>query len=370
MALVKQVTLPDLYVCKANADINEILFSSMMRVGPIGLFHEFNCDFIIVNIDKSKECNLWKEINQTPLKGGAELLLDLQTKPINMLAGQEFKQPGTSIPNGYFAVDVDSVNWTKYDIVISINFSIPSRIVLAQTNILWCYMLMEPQLYMDKVYFGYDVAFNHHISGMTYFRPGIIDFPYSYIHPELIKSIIEKEIGVKSRNRDIFCDISCSKTKPEEKFVSKKPEHLLKLEETGHNLITHSQNIKENLIKQYHSKYFIKIGGSYIRGNSLLEAISSGCLVIGDPGNIIMNNLLPEKCKVKTVNDAITLINDLESNSEEFLKLYYLQQAMASFLAIIKPTESLINILNYKRKYGKLKPSKFFIIKQFIKKSL
>lgn len=367
VALVKQVVLPDLYVCHPHSGIEEILFSTIMRIGPLGFFHIFDCDFYIVDVHPAIECQLWKKINQTPLNGNADLLLDLKTKLLNQIPGQEFKKPGSSFPNGHFSVDVNSVQWDKYDIVISINISIPTEIVKKHINILWCYMLMEPYIFMDKVYFSYDVSFNHHASGLTYSKPGVIDFPYTFLHPGLIASIMQDELGRGSNKTGIFCDISCSKEKPEEKLVNKPPDHLLSLSKYGHPLVVHNQSIRENCVNLFDSKYFIKLGGPLIRGNSIIEAISAGCLVIGNPDEIMLKILLPDDCRVSSVDQAEKLIKHLDTNPSDYLELFYIQKALCQKYIIDKPVESLLNILNYKLKFGPLKPTYKAKLKRILK---
>lgn len=355
IALIKQVVLPDLYVCETKARLEEVLFSSIMRVGPIGLFHEFDTDFFIVDVDEARECQIWKEINQTPINGPVELLLELKNKTINQIPGQEFKQPGCDITNGHFAVSVNTIEWGKYDIVISINISVPSIIVRSFPKILWCYMLMEPDLKLDQVYFRYDVSFNHNISGIPYYYPSVIDFPFTFLSPGQIENIVKTDLNRDSLKRGIFCDISCSKPQRQEKIIKEKPYHLLKLEQTGHELIIHNQNIRKNLFNLYDSKYFIKLGGSHIRGNSIIEAISAGVLVIGNPTELSLNVLLPTQCCVKSIEDAISLVNDLDRNNDKYKELLYTQRALLKFCGFDRPKESLLNILYYKRKYGPIK---------------
>ena len=355
IALVKQISLPDLYVCETKSSIRDVLFSTMMRVGPLGLFHEFDCDFYIVNVAPEKECNLWKEINQTPINGPVELLLQLEDKLINEIPGQEFKKPGSTLPNGYFAKDVNEIDWSCYDIVISLNISVPSHIVKKNPNTLWCYMFMEPNQNMDKVYFNYDVSLNHYISGISYGRPGVIDFPYTFLHPGLLAKIIKEYVGRDSLKNGIFCDISCSKKIGEEKHITTPPQHLLALKETGFELKVHQQNIRDNLKTIYDSKYVVKVGGSPMRGNSVIEAISLGSLFIGDPDLILLKLLVPSECRVKNTTEALRLIERLETCPEKFWELWWMQRTISQLCVIDRPSESLHRILTYKRTYGPLK---------------
>lgn len=63
IALVKQDIYQDLYVCSKDDRSGggqelscEILKSTLMRIGPLGLIHDFNADFYIIKEQKNKEC--------------------------------------------------------------------------------------------------------------------------------------------------------------------------------------------------------------------------------------------------------------------------------------------------------------------------
>lgn len=162
IVFVKQEVYPDLYVCKNRTPLRELLFSSAGRVGPFGLFSKLDADFIIVKEDNSKECHMWEYDNSN---AEVENLRQLKFKKLNELKGQEFKVPGVNICQGEFAVPVDEVNWSKYNIVISINISIPTRIVEKYPKILWCHMSGEASTMQDTAYFGYDLSLSQFTRG-------------------------------------------------------------------------------------------------------------------------------------------------------------------------------------------------------------
>ncbi len=355
VALIKQEVLPDLYVCPNKSSISEILFSSMMRVGPLSLFSVFECDYYIVKEEYTKECQKWKEINRTPIDGSVELLRELKNKPINEIPGQEFKKPGTNLPNGKYAISVKNIPWQEYEIVISLNFSIPKKLILNHPEVLWCYMVMEPHAFTNKVYFGYDVAFNHNITGLIYNKPGVIDFPYTFLEPSELFSIMKKNLGEESRNRGLFIDISCSKKRSEEKLVTSIPSHLKNLNKLDLEIFLHNQEIKENLTSLYHSKYYVKLGGPKIRGNSIIEAISSNILVLANPDDIFFKVLIPDLCIVRNEHELIHKIEHFEKNPSEYLTHLEVQKILLKHFVIDAPVQSLISIYNYKSNTSKAK---------------
>lgn len=103
IALVKQETYQDLYVCPVTEkDPAEILFSSMGRVGPIGLMAELGADFYIIKEEPMPETQIYKKV----IPHLAKHLHLLKTQTLDKIPGQEFKQPGSPYPNGKFAVEL------------------------------------------------------------------------------------------------------------------------------------------------------------------------------------------------------------------------------------------------------------------------
>ncbi|MEL7528732.1 MAG: hypothetical protein AAFN16_23400, partial [Pseudomonadota bacterium] len=63
IAFVKQDVYQDLYVCPSGTkDAAELLFSSMMRVGPVGLFSKLDSSFFIVEEDFAPECQIYRTV--------------------------------------------------------------------------------------------------------------------------------------------------------------------------------------------------------------------------------------------------------------------------------------------------------------------
>ena len=96
----------------------------------------------------------------------------LKTKKLNEIKGQEFKSPGADICQGELAIPVDEVDRNKYNIVISINISIPGRIVEKYPKILWCHMSGEAGIMQDKAYFGYDLSLSQFTRGEYFEKKG------------------------------------------------------------------------------------------------------------------------------------------------------------------------------------------------------
>lgn len=349
IALVKQEVYQDLYVIDSKVkDSKEILLSSMGRVGPIGLISELNADFIILKEEPEVETQFYKEV----IPSVAEDLQLLKTTTLDKLPGQHFKRPGSSLPNGHFAQSCYDIDWSTYEIVISINISLPSSLIQRHPKTLFCYMVGEANLASDFPLFNYDVVLNQLARGKISKRLGVIDFPYTFLKGETLQTIFGNPLNPKKK-RGIYSEINSSEHRP----VSKIPEQFLPLsEKTGEPIILHRQLIEENLHALRNAKYYVKLGGRFTRGNGAAEAISMGTLVIMNADDIVHKELILPETNCKTETEIVQLVNRLNANQDEYDRLLVQQQKRLNKYFFDAPLESLKNCLSQKRK-GK-KPRK------------
>lgn len=353
IALVKQEVYQDLYVCPVTEkDTVNILFSSMGRVGPIGLMEEMDADFYIVKEEPEYETQIYKKV----IPHISKYLYLLKTETLDKIPGQEFKSPGSPYPNGKFAVDCHNIDWGKYDIVISINISIPTNIVRCYPNTLFAYMIGEANMATGSVHFGYDVTMNQMARGIISYKCGIMDFPYTFVSSDTLEKIMQRYLLRPSERKGIFMEINSTKERP----VTKVPEHFRPLVDAGYEIILHKQKISDNLQSIYDAKYFVKMGGRPIRGNSVAEAVSLGTLAIMNKDEVIHHELIIDECDVKNMNQMLELINKLENDNELYETLLQKQRNVLKKLFFDAPLLSLKNCLEEKRKSGKAHPYKWY----------
>ena len=343
IALVKQEVYQDLYVCPTSEkDAGNILFSSQGRVGPIALMAELGADFYIVHEEPQWETQLYRKV----IPHLAKHLYLLKTQTLNKIPGQEFKRPGSAHANGDFAVSCYSVDWGAYDIVISINISLPTALVRQYPHTLFAYMIGEANMATRTARFGYDVTLNQLARGIVAETCGSVDFPYTFVNGNTLEHIMADKLGRPSRSHGVFMEINSTSERP----VTRVPEHFKPLQDAGQDIILHRQLIAENLTNIYDAKYFVKMGGRTIRGNSVAEAISLGTLAIMNRDEVIHRELITDACNVKTMDEAVSLIRRLEDNPDEYRRLLQEQQQNLSRLFFLLPLKSLVNCLKDKRR--------------------
>ena len=338
IAFVKQVVYQDLYVAANGANAAELLFSSMGRVGPIGLFTLHNADFIITKETSDPESRHWEKILATWSKNGPDDFRKLNHTTLDKIPGQEFKSPGVNIPPGDFAVEPSSVDWAKYDVVICMNFAVPQSIILQYPNVLWAYMIAEANRFMDKVYYDYDCSLNQESRGIIASSLGILDFPYTYLGPYCLEEVLKKELGRESLKNGVYAEVNVVKERPV-KIIP----HYEPLKDTGHPIRVHQQLIKDNLREVFDAKYFLKVGGRPTRGNSVAEAISLGTLVLMAPEDLIHTQLLPKETWVRSVAEAKEKIIFLDNHPEEYIRLLALQRQLVKHFIQDCPWQSIEN---------------------------
>jgi hypothetical protein len=357
IALVKQEVYPDLYVCPpGTTDAAELLFSSAGRVGPIGLFSRLGAEFFIVEEDGAPECQTYREV----IPQIADTLQLLKTHPLNELPGQEFKIPGSPYPNGRFAVPCREIDWSQYDVVISVNVSIPTAVVRRHPDVLFCYMIGEANLASKWARFGYDVCLTQEISrSVTTELGGTIDFPYTFVGPDCLERVLSRHLGRESRGDGLFSEINMSSERP----VTRAPEALAPLAEQGYPIRLHKQRISDNLTEIYDAKYFVKLAGRKIRGNSVIEAISCGTLALLPREDVIHYQLIPEECSIETVEDLLGKVRFLDANPEEYRRLLGLQREIVRTLCFDDPLRSLELCAADKKKIASKSPLLFKMIR-------
>ena len=347
IALVKQDVYQDLYVCPSSEkDAGAILMSSQMRVGPVGLFSDCHCDFYIVKEEMAPETRIYRYV--IPHK--TKMLRLLKTQTLNSIPGHSGYCPGSEHPNGDFSVDCREINWGNYDIVISINVSLPTEVIRPYKSTLFAYMIGEANMAVSKPRFGYDVSLNQMARGIVGKHCGEVDFPYTFLNGYSLQNIMKRVLKRASQKEGVFMEITSTTERP----VRHVPEHFKPLEDAGYKILLHHQSIKENLTRLYDSKYFIKYGGRCIRGNSVAEAVSAGSLAIMNSDEVIHKELIIEECDVKSMDDILRLLKELDADEQKYQTLLLKQKQLVSDLFFEKPLMSLVNCLNEKREQEKV----------------
>jgi len=346
IALVKQDVYTDLYVGGPAEGSSELLFQSLGRVGPFGLLYYEHADFYIIKEGVDSATKSWRYVNPRHNK----ICRRLKTEHLADIDGQRFKKTKSRRLHSQYAVDVFSVDWGQYDLVVSINCAIPVSIIKEFPGVFWAYMIGEANVMQDKVYYGYDASLNQEIMGRYFNANRIIDFPYTLLRGDTLSEIMAGELQRESASDGVYMEINMFKERPVVDAGS-----LGSLIE-GIGLVSrmHKQCIYENLIELFDSKYFVKIRGRRIRGNSVIEAISSGCLVLLDPSLCITTQLIPQECWVRNENELLEKLRFYEDNPNAYREALIRQQRLLDHIGYDVPMGALMELVKRKKKASRV----------------
>ena len=301
LALVKEACYQDLWVCDKSEGYKNLLYSSFLRVGPLGLLEIFDGDFYIVKTNKSK------------------IAKNLRSSQIYHLTEKDYEKIENTIPESFhkssreIAKNPRSIPWNNYDIVISINFAVPINIRKKYKNIVWICLTGEGKFPVGIN--SWDYLISHNCPSSPFLDRTIIDMPYTFIS----SNFLIKNFNRNKEKSGIYFEVNSFNTHwPSSNNKVIIPTNFKKL---GIPLRFHNGDMKSHLDQLILSKYFVKYQGRPLRGNSFIEAISSECICFLNYSDCFGKLNLPKFCYYSDINELIQKINILENNNNQRLKL-------------------------------------------------
>lgn len=176
-AVAKQVTYMDLFTRVEGSPL-QVVTSSRHRSGPVGLISDLRADCHVLAVDDAEECQAWRE------KREKESRHDWDARVREQLE---------------VAVPADSVDWSRYDMVLAIENAIPSRVALAHPNTLFATMMEHHRMRayrqaLRRLPSGYLCLFNQRFGPTlaTAFRPPhVVEWPYSLMRDGTIRRLLD-----------------------------------------------------------------------------------------------------------------------------------------------------------------------------------
>lgn len=314
IAFVKQYVYADLYskTFVNHLDPDEIINSSNHRSGPIGLFKYFNADFYIVDVDESdNECNVYKE------------------------KGENKKWIEISSEQKKHSVDSNTINWSKYDLVICLENAVPFEIIKKhKEKTIWATMLETHTMpsyrkYLKKPPKGYDFFLNQQFGPNPiniFKRKHVLDWSYSL-------NLTSNQEFKKSKS----ILIETHATNEDLKFI----ESL-----SGFEFYYSDQNrtMSEYLEMLAASKYLIlptSKSEKILTGNITIEAAANRVLILGNKNFIWNPFIINDKCHVKSLTKLKTLIETIENDKSLYNSLLDEQSKRLDYYGFSRPLNQL-----------------------------
>lgn len=334
IAVVKSSSYQDLWVTDISNVALDIFMSSLMRCSPIGLLELAPTDFIIVKESQDPPCQEIQSCIPDQFKD-------------NLKYSRESKNPSLPFLDETFHKDrsldeishsVDDIDWSKYGIILTINACIPNRVIAKYPQILWCYYVGENDGRIDTLLGNYDVILNQDVMRSN-LPPHAVGFPYTYIGPTTIEDLNRRGLGNDVSKAGIFMEINNTQERPVRTIPA---EFAAIAAQTGQPIICHNQNIITNTKNLYGAKYFVKLMGRWIRGNSVMETVSAGTLILANRRLVSYADLIPVACHVETTADVIAKIAHFDSHPDDYAAVIRLQRAYMDKFYFRRPLDLLM----------------------------
>ena len=301
LAIVKEACYQDLWTCEQSKGLVNLLKSSLLRIGPLGLLDIFKGDFFILKTNNSKYARKLrlKQVNNF----SDQDYIDVENRKSKLFGETTYD----------LAKEANSIQWENYDIVISINFAVPINIRKEYKDLVWICMTGEGKFPLGTNLWDYFIS--HNCPSSPYLNRGIIDMPYTLISSNFLITNFKKN---KEKN-GVYFEVNCF-NKINNYYIKQSPLPN-QFKELGMPLRFHNDDMEAHINKLVISKYFVKYGGRAVRGNSFIEAISAECVCFLGYSDCFGKINLPEFCYYSNLDELLEKIKILENNDKKRLKI-------------------------------------------------
>ena len=348
VALVKQDCNEDLYCCSPETGPLEMLRTTLLRSGPIGLFTTFDARFFIVKTEADPECSVWKEKSDP-----------LQWAQLSWFEAFRDRVPGRDYGQSRFARGVDEIDWSEFDLVVSVDGAVPKRVADRHPGVVWAYYVREIKApswnsSFERPLAGQDLYLDHCFDPFPPRRAGhVVHFPYHFqrsgIFHELAGLPAPGENG--EGRRGVFVEYHTARQADPEQLRQLQefgPVYAKRIEDdrfdpdTGERIPQRSMD-QEGFVALTNSKYHVKWDGRSIYGTAKVEAIAAGCLALSDAGRDASGFMQSEATRVSGFESLLGALRRLEASESLFRRELKRQRALVNYLCYYRPANQLID---------------------------
>jgi hypothetical protein len=337
VAVIKQSLYGDLYCLPPGQAPASTAGSSLRRTGPLGLVVDLQAKFWMVHEDSAPECRCWEEsVGSNPATREADLerARNFPNEPLPSSHPFAGKTPHS------MAVTVDEVPWGDFDVVITIDASVPLRIIRSHPKISWIYFPADPGTATAKRARrnppeGYSFSLTHTHRRFAV-RPGLssaaIECPYSFQSSYSWDQVWTAQ----SRREGVMVE--------HQTFAMLDEEQRKQLAALG-TVRKPQGSVSEVTAMLRASKYYLRLQGGPLTGNGQVEAIMAGCLALGDPSTFVQRSLFIPQTVTPDFRSALGKMHFFESNQAEHEKARVEQLAVAEFVCFRRPAWELLQAI-------------------------
>jgi len=335
ICLAKTTACRELYNVPTPAEMGSLIFSAFWRTGPVGLMQSLGGDMRIVHTVKDEE----SEVYLRREKGSAAAVR-------YRLQNQERLEPN--------AVHVDSIDWGQYDLVVSFENAVPSRLAQQHRQTLFVSM-MEDHRGEDYSRFrkclpkGYRLFFNLRTGPSPHDftrRPWEVDFTYGFRDAGALTKLLpgvqkEEIIHLETHER------------PENASVLENATGMRTVQYRASESKVLSEGIRPYYELTRRAKYFVSVQPSRpLGGLASIDAASADTLVLGNRSRTWNAHPILPALHVNTVADAVAIINRLNSQPLEYAALLTEQTKRLRHFCFTRPLRQILKAFSSPRRSG------------------
>ena len=208
IAFIKEACYQDLWIGDNKDTSSDLIRSTLLRTGPIGLLEIFGSDFYIV---KSNNSNAGQKIRFCQIPKD-----EFSKKDYKLIERTKIRINSSRLPlrcPNDFSLDAEKINWSKYDIVISLNFAVPISIRRKNPRILWTCMTGEGRFPVLSSCWDYFIS--HDYPNTPFANLKTINMPYTFIPPRYIFDTFK----TSQNKKGIYIEINSKSNKSNNKAL-------------------------------------------------------------------------------------------------------------------------------------------------------
>ena len=348
VAIVKQDCNEDLYCCPPDSDVWTTISSTLLRSGPVDLFTLFDARFILLQTEPDPECSIWQEKADC-----------LKWAPRSWFESFRDHIPGRDHGQSAYAQAVEEVDWSAFDLVVSIDVSVPSRITRKYPRVVWSYYVREikaPSWHASLVtpIEGQDLFLSQRFPLLPDARAEhVVDFPYHFQHVGVFH---ELAVGADVRPDDepragVFVEYHSAREATDEQLRALSafgPVYSHRVVDEKHDAVT-GDRIPDctmsgrALTALLRSKYHVKWCGRPAFGTAKVEAVAAGCVCLTDPA-LDSTPFLHSRDSLAGGFDAMLgQLHNMEAEPDRYRRELARQRQLIDYLCYYRPANDLLD---------------------------
>ncbi len=320
VAVVRQAAYRGAYPAADKQPWPQTVLSAFSHLGPFSFLADLGADYFVARQTPDPETYLWKQkfLNDPDPETSFRAVQLWQQE-------QDAQNPLT---------DCEQVRWENYDLVVSLDIAIPSRITRQAKKTVWAYFSVEAGGPLQKDSLrrpapGYQLFLNHgfrRYRSRPRNRSHVLEFPFSFQSARSWARLTQEAGPPIERSGTVVDKATWNGLGKEERQAAWAPL-------TG--------NAREYVRQMSSAKFAVRIDSTRRWGNWSIEAVQAGCLFLGNPDSLAMPALLLPGLAVQNPEKAQNTLRSLEENPEQFASARQAQSLVAEHLAFRRPLAEL-----------------------------